>query len=76
MLKVCQNLNTSMLTFGLHPISITLEFKVSFNILQTAINDELACIFFFIVDKNVCFLVTYTNRLDSPHVLTGGFSKA
>lgn len=73
--KVGQNLNTSKLTLGLHSISITLWFKASINILQTAINGELACIFLIVV-KNVCFLVICMNRLDSPHVLTGGFSKA
>lgn len=73
--EVCQNLNTSKLPLGLHSISITLWFKASFNIVQTAINGELACIN-FIVDKNVYFLVTCMSRLDSPHVLTGGFSQA
>lgn len=75
--KYSQNLKTSKLTLSLHPISITLWLKASFNILQTSINDELTCI--FIADKNIfflCLLVTCMNRLDATHVLTGGFSKA
>lgn len=31
--------------------------------------------FFVSLSKNVCFLLTRMNRLDSPYLLTRGFSK-